>query len=142
VIGLAPRNVFAFLFFVVTVLGLFMVALILLAYAGVRVGFLSGLWVEWPGDAVKVVLGVLPVLFFVWLRIFRKVACTTCGRKVVVKAIDGKEVRICYPCELPEAECSCPPKGAKEAELEETEAEEVKPEETEAEGTEPEEPSG
>ena len=58
--------------FVLSILGLFMVTLVLAAYVGVRVEFLSGLWMEWPGDAVKVVLGIIPAIFFVWLRVFHK----------------------------------------------------------------------
>jgi cbb3-type cytochrome oxidase subunit 3 len=117
VIGLVPRNVFAFLFFVVIVLGLFMVTLILLAYADVRAGFLSGLYVAWPGDDAKVVLVLLLFLLFIWLRVFRR-----------AKKREAEET------EAAETE-------AEETESEETEAAETEAEETETEETELEETS-
>ena len=104
VIGLAPRNVAAFMLFVLSVLGLFMAALVLVAYAGVRVGFLSAVWVEWPGDAVKVVAGILLFLTFLWLRVFRRAK----------KAEPGE-------------------KEAGEGELEEADVEEAEPQETDVE---------
>lgn len=53
-------------------LGLLMAALVALAYAGVYVEPFRGLWRSWPGDDLKVVLGLAAIVFFVWFRFLRK----------------------------------------------------------------------
>ena len=69
VIGLKPRNLLVFLFFLVSVLALLMVILVLVAYAGVRVDALRGLWTSAPVDGAKVVAGLLVFFLFLWFRL-------------------------------------------------------------------------
>ena len=66
VIGLKPRNFLVFLFFLVSALALLMVILVLVAYAGVRVDALRGLWTSAPVDGAKVVAGLLVFFLFLW----------------------------------------------------------------------------
>jgi len=68
-IGLKPRNLLVFLFFLVSALALLMVLLVLVAYAGVRVDALRGLWTSAPVDGAKVVVGLLVFFLFLWFRL-------------------------------------------------------------------------
>jgi len=64
-VGLGPRNLFAFFLFIVSVLSLLMAILVLVAYQGVRVEFLSRLWMSWPSDEAKTIGGL--AVFFAFL---------------------------------------------------------------------------
>ena len=68
-IGLKPRNLFVFLFFLVSALALLMVILVLVAYAGVYVDALRGLATSGPADGVKVFVGLLEFFVFLWFRV-------------------------------------------------------------------------
>src|SRR3989442_14620127 len=68
-LGLRPRNLLAFLFFLVSALALLMVILVIVAYAGLHVDALRGLATVGPADGVKVIIGLLEFFVFLWFRL-------------------------------------------------------------------------
>jgi len=67
-VGLAPGRLSTFFLFIVSVLSFLMAILVLVAYQGVRVEFLSGLWTPWPPDEAKAIGGLAVFFAFVWAR--------------------------------------------------------------------------